>query len=434
MTRMAGQALRMPMNFSYTQQGPSGWGFYGLPGTPATTMDAIIEGQRTSTLRKGLAGALRPGSRVLFHDSRGREQPVIVTDRRMVDPSMAVELSQTERWTPEFLDWYMRRNGLEGGRMEQLLYQLPQTAPAAASPPRIWTNRPGDGYEVSSRGDRRFSALHARLPDGRTIEDAWGQAKGYSDGRAAKGRPALTPGFDYWKTYKGLWAQWASANPGLMQELSVASQGRPLVDRFARTENNQARALAELLAEGGAATAPSAASPPRIWAFGGARSTPLDMQELIAQIAQKHVLSGGAVVHGGAPGADRSAGRLIADPSKMTVYIRGNEDPRGPDPVRAGGRVFNAMELPAWQQARAFAAQYEDPYRPGSRDYNARNMVVLAGPQLNTPRDRLVVWTPGGQPIGGTGHAIRAAEGLGIEVRNLGDPGTLARAQRWLQG
>jgi len=304
---MAGQALRMPMNFSYTQQGPSGWGFYGLPGTPATTMDAIIEGQRTSTLRKGLAGALQSGSQVLFHDNRGREQPVIVTGRRMVDPSMAAELSQTERWTPEFLDWYMRRNGLEGGRMEQLLYQLPQTAPAAASPPRIW-------------------------------------------------------------------------------------------------------------------------------AFGGARSTPLDMQELIAQIAQKHVLSGGAVVHGGAPGADRAAGRLITDPSKMTVYLRGNADPRGPDPVRAGGRVFNAMELPAWQQARTLAAQYEDPYRPGSRDYNARNMVVLAGPRLNTPRDRLVVWTPGGQPIGGTGHAIRAAEGLGIEVRNLGDPGTLARAQRWLQG
>lgn len=307
MTRMAGQAMRMPMNFSYTQQGPSGWGFYGLPGTPATTMDAIIEGQRTSTLRKGLAGGLQPGSQVLFHDNRGREQPVIVTDRRMVDPSMAVELSQTERWTPEFLDWYMRRNGLEGGRMEQLLYQLPQTAPAAAPPPRIW-------------------------------------------------------------------------------------------------------------------------------AFGGARSTPPDMQELIARIAQKHALTGGGIVHGGAPGADRAAGRLITDPSKMTVYLRGSADPRGPDPVRAGGRVFNAMELPAWQQARAFAAQYEDPYRPGSRDYNARNMVVLTGPQLNAPRDRLVVWTPGGQAVGGTGHAIRAAEGLGIEVRNLGDPGTLARAQRWLQG
>jgi hypothetical protein len=176
------------------------------------------------------------------------------------------------------------------------------------------------------------------------------------------------------------------------------------------------------------------AQAPSVWAFGGARTTPPDVQELISRIAQKHVLSGGAVVHGGAPGADRAAGRLINDPSRLSVYLRGGADPRGPDPMSAGGRVFNAMELPAWQQARALAAQYEDPYRPGGRDYNARNMVVLMGPQLNTPRDRLVVWTPGGQAVGGTGHAIRAAQGLGIDVRNLGNPETLARAQRWLQG
>jgi hypothetical protein len=306
MTRMAGQALRMPMNFSYTQRGPSGWGFYGLPGTPATTMDAIIEGQRTSTLRKGLAGALQPGNQVLFHDNRGREQPVIVTGRRMVDPSMAMELSQTERWTPEFLDWYMRRNGLEGGRMEQLLYRLPQSTPATQAP--------------------------------------------------------------------------------------------------------------------------------RIWTFGGARTTPADAQEVIARLAQKHALAGGAVVHGGAPGADQAAGRLIEDPSRLAVYLRGQADLRGPDPVRTGGRVFDATGLSSWQEARRLAAQYEDPYRPGSRDYNARNMVVLLGPQLNAPRERLVVWTPGGQPIGGTGHAIRAAQGLGIEVRNLGNPEVMARALRWLQG
>lgn len=129
MTRMAGQAMRMPMNYSYTRNGPNGFGFYGIPGTAPTTMDAIIQGQRTSTLRKGLANALQPGSQVLMYDDRGREQPVVVTGRRMVDPSMAAELSQTERWTPEFLQWYMGRNGLEGGRMEQLLYQLPQQKP-----------------------------------------------------------------------------------------------------------------------------------------------------------------------------------------------------------------------------------------------------------------------------------------------------------------
>jgi hypothetical protein len=171
-----------------------------------------------------------------------------------------------------------------------------------------------------------------------------------------------------------------------------------------------------------------------IWAFGGARTTPSEIQDVIARIARKHVMGGGAIVHGGAPGADRAAGRLIEDPSRLSVYLRGQADMRGPDPMQVGGRVFDAQQLANWNEARRLAAQYEDPYRPGGRDYNARNMVVLLGPQLNAPRDRLVVWTPGGQVIGGTGHAIRAAQGSGIEVRNLGNLDTLARAQRWLQG
>ena len=139
-----------------------------------------------------------------------------------------------------------------------------------------WSNQVGAGYEVSSKGDKRFSALYARLPDGRIIEDAWGQAKGYADGRAAKGKPALTPDFDYWGTYKGLWQQFADANPQLMTELAQASQGRPLVDRFAKTENNQARALAEILQSmsGVAASSmpeqPAAASVHNPLLFGGA--------------------------------------------------------------------------------------------------------------------------------------------------------------------
>ncbi|MEK9747783.1 MAG: hypothetical protein VW333_03590 [Pseudomonadales bacterium] len=112
-----------------------------------------------------------------------------------------------------------------------------------------WSNKVGAGYEVSSRGDRRFSALFAKLPDGRTVETAWANAKGYPDRWSAKGKPAKGEGFEYWPTYKHLWRIWAAANPHLMRELRIAKGDRPLVDRFARTENNQARALAELLEE-----------------------------------------------------------------------------------------------------------------------------------------------------------------------------------------
>ena len=112
-----------------------------------------------------------------------------------------------------------------------------------------WSNQRGTGYEVSSQGDKRFSPLYARLPDGRLVEDAWGQSKGYANRHAAKGKLAVHEGFDYWGTYKGLWSQWAEANPGLMADLAQASQGQQLVDPFAKTLNNQAHALAELLAE-----------------------------------------------------------------------------------------------------------------------------------------------------------------------------------------
>jgi len=115
---------RMPMNFSYTQMGPSGWKFYGTDKNYSSTMDAVIAGKRTSTLRKGLPRALKEGEGVLMYDTSGREQLVIVTGRRFVDSSMVDQLSSTELWRTDFLEWYMNKNGLEGGKMEQLLYSL----------------------------------------------------------------------------------------------------------------------------------------------------------------------------------------------------------------------------------------------------------------------------------------------------------------------
>lgn len=104
-------------------------------------------------------------------------------------------------------------------------------------------------YEVSSRGDKRFSALYAKLKDGRTIEQAWAEAKGYANPKAAKNKPAKTKGFKYWDTYLGLWRQWAKENPDLIEELRTAANGLPLSDSFAKTENNQARALTIILEE-----------------------------------------------------------------------------------------------------------------------------------------------------------------------------------------
>lgn len=110
------------------------------------------------------------------------------------------------------------------------------------------------GYEVSSQGDKRFSALNARLRDGRTIEEAYQlDVKGYraysSDWRAGKGKPALNPATDLWAEYKALWLTWAAENPLAMAELADKAKGKCLTDRFASSAISQARALAEILNE-----------------------------------------------------------------------------------------------------------------------------------------------------------------------------------------
>lgn len=113
----------MPMYFAY--QGNA------IPGTAPTTFDAILQGQRTSTLRRvgEIPSYIGPGSRLEMYASRNpndpatRRQIVEVTGRRLVDAAMAPELSLTERWTPEFLANYINRVG--GGQLEQILYRLP---------------------------------------------------------------------------------------------------------------------------------------------------------------------------------------------------------------------------------------------------------------------------------------------------------------------
>jgi hypothetical protein len=109
------------------------------------------------------------------------------------------------------------------------------------------------GYEVSTKGDRRFSAFCAYLPDGRSIEEHYQcDIKGYDPGgrnwRLGKGRPPKVLR-DTYPEYLALWRQWADNHPALMADLRVAAErnGCCLSDRFASSPVNQARALADLL-------------------------------------------------------------------------------------------------------------------------------------------------------------------------------------------
>lgn len=112
------------------------------------------------------------------------------------------------------------------------------------------------GYEVSSHGDKRFSAFNAIMPDGRSIECHYQcDVKGYDIGgrnwKLGKGKPPREKMSheEIWQKYLKLWEVWADNNPVLMQELKevLVKYNNTLSDKFASTPVNQARALAEVL-------------------------------------------------------------------------------------------------------------------------------------------------------------------------------------------
>ena len=126
--------------------------------------------------------------------------------------------------------------------------------------PYSWARR--GGYEVSSKGDKRFSAFSAKIKrfDNLTIEVLYqctDLGKGNDpiglDWRKGKGFPPANRKSpeELYKGYKQLWTFWMAENIDLVFELAerAADAGYVLTDCFASTPVNQARALSELLNE-----------------------------------------------------------------------------------------------------------------------------------------------------------------------------------------
>ncbi|WP_211109938.1 hypothetical protein, partial [Azospirillum oleiclasticum] len=76
---------------------------------------------------------------------------------------------------------------------------------------------------------------------------------------------------------------------------------------------------------------------------------------------------------------------------------------------------------PAWERCR-----------PAARTLLARNGCQVLGPDLATPSRVVIGWTPGGEPVGGTGQAIRIALAHGVPVLNLGRPELAGADAAWV--
>ena len=108
----------LPMNYMYGGQ--------GLPGTADTAFQESMSGRRTSSLRKigSTPKNVKEGSIIdIGNTLTGEKQVVEITGRKEVHFSQADELSPTERWTPDFIRKYMKKQG-EKGKMEQLTWQI----------------------------------------------------------------------------------------------------------------------------------------------------------------------------------------------------------------------------------------------------------------------------------------------------------------------
>lgn len=149
-----------------------------------------------------------------------------------------------------------------GSELNAFIQEIRKTVPFK------WARTAENGYEVSTRGDKRFSALVSTFKKdtvidgvnvgGRTIEDVYqsvikksrkGQAPAkdsrlYNEALKTKEE---REDFSYTEGYLPLWQEWARQYPELIDELRIKAKGKTLTDQFANTRVSQARALAEIL-------------------------------------------------------------------------------------------------------------------------------------------------------------------------------------------
>jgi hypothetical protein len=129
----------------------------------------------------------------------------------------------------------------------------------------------------------------------------------------------------------------------------------------------------------------------------GSRQTPTNILTLMSNVASKlsntHILRSG-----GSLGADQAFERGCS--GKKEIFL-------------ANHCTFAAMELasyyhPNWDACNNYA-----------RQLHGRNMMIILGPNLDTPVDFVICWTSDGLASGGTGQALRLASAHNIKIFNL---------------
>lgn len=161
----------------------------------------------------------------------------------------------------------------------------------------------------------------------------------------------------------------------------------------------------------------------------GSRETPNEILSIMWEFARIMDFNGWILRSGGAQGADTAfelgakAGNTFAPEIYLPKHILEN----------TFGNANKALALakeyhPAWNRVKQGYCQA----------LLARDIYQVLGPDLNTPSKFIICWTRLdnlGNPLGGTGQAIRCALDHGIKVINLGKQNHFEAFKKlWVEG
>lgn len=161
----------------------------------------------------------------------------------------------------------------------------------------------------------------------------------------------------------------------------------------------------------------------------GSRETPKAVEGKMEKVASILGKDGAILRSGGADSADSAFERgadKVNGPKEIFLPWDGFSGRHSSSDAAAHRFVFvgfPSRELT--ERAAEIAAKYHpawDRLTRGPRSLMARNGAQMLGQNLDRKTDLVLCWTKCGQPIGGTGQALRMAADIGVEVINFGLP------------
>ena len=153
-----------------------------------------------------------------------------------------------------------------------------------------------------------------------------------------------------------------------------------------------------------------------VYAGVGAQKTPVEVQGVMRDLAERLSDDGWLLRSGGAVGADQAF--ACGARGRARIYFA---DERGAQASQDPGERIVHIPDTHYRIMRAF---HPAPERlsPFAERLQARNTSQVFGGDLMAPADIVICWTEGGRGRGGTGQAIRLAGCVGIPVMDLGRP------------